>query len=48
MAAQIVTFVSRAQQLQIRGSRNYGRWLMLTEGHVAAGSICCCGCQSPR
>ena len=35
MAAQIFPFISRAQQLQICGSRNYSQWMMVTKGHVA-------------
>jgi len=34
--SNVLTFVSRAEQLRQRGHRNYGRWKMLTKGFVAA------------
>jgi hypothetical protein len=33
---QLLKFVSRADQLRLRGQRNYGRWKMLTYNFVAA------------
>jgi hypothetical protein len=38
MRGQLLKFVSRADNLQLRGHRNYGRWKMLTKGLVAADS----------
>ena len=35
MRGQLLKFVSRADQLQLRGQRNYGRWKMFTYGFVA-------------
>jgi hypothetical protein len=33
---QLLKFVSRADQLRLRGQRNYGRWKMLMYNFVAA------------
>ena len=38
MRGQLLKFVSRADQLQLRGQRNYSRWKLLTKGFVAADS----------
>jgi hypothetical protein len=38
MRRQLLKFVSRADQLQLRGQRNYSRWKLLTKGFVAADS----------
>jgi hypothetical protein len=32
----IVTFISRAEQLRLRGNRNYSRYMQLTKGFVEA------------
>jgi hypothetical protein len=32
--SQVLRFVSRAQQLRLRGSRNYSRYMRLTKGFV--------------
>lgn len=34
--SKVLKFVSRAEQLRLRGQRNYGRWKMLTKGFVKA------------
>ena len=36
--SQVLKFVFRPEQLQLRGQRNYGRWKMLTKGFVGADS----------
>jgi hypothetical protein len=36
--SRVLQFVSRADQLQLRGHRNYSRWKLLTKGFVAADS----------
>ena len=33
---KVVPFVSRAEQLRLRGKRNYDRYMFLTKGFVAA------------
>jgi hypothetical protein len=38
MRRQLLKFVSRADQLQLRGQRNYRRWKLLTKDFVAADS----------
>jgi hypothetical protein len=35
---RVLQFISRADQLQLRGQRNYSRWKLLTKGFVAADS----------
>lgn len=35
-AARVLKFVSRAEQLRLRGQRNYSRYMQLTKGLVAA------------
>ena len=32
MAAKILKFISHAEQIRLRGLRNYGRWLRTTKG----------------
>jgi hypothetical protein len=34
--SRVLQVISRADQLQLRGQRNYGRWKMLTKGFVVA------------
>ena len=34
--SKVLKFVSRAEQLRLRGQRNYGRWKLLTKGFVKA------------
>jgi hypothetical protein len=34
--SRVLQFASRAEQLQLRGQRNYSRWKMLTKGFVIA------------
>jgi hypothetical protein len=36
--SRVLQFVSRADQLQLRGQRNYSRWKLLTKGFVVADS----------
>jgi hypothetical protein len=38
MPAEILRFISRAEQLRLRGSRNYSRYMMLTKGLIAPDS----------
>jgi hypothetical protein len=32
--SQVLRFVSRAEQLGLRGQRNYSRWMLVTKGFV--------------
>lgn len=36
---QILAFVSRAEQLRLRGQRNYSRYMLVTKGFVAGDSL---------
>ena len=38
MPAAILQFVSRAEQLRLRGGRNFARFMMFNSGRVAASS----------
>lgn len=38
MAAQIFKFVSRKEQLDLRGHRNYQRWMLKVKGYVKQDS----------
>jgi hypothetical protein len=38
MPAKILQFISRAEQLRLRGSRNYSRYMMLTKKLIAPDS----------
>lgn len=39
MALQTVRFVSRADQLRLRGQRNYSRYMLIVKGFVAGDSL---------
>ena len=37
--AQILAFVSRAEQLRLRGQRNFSRYMLVTKRFVAGDSL---------
>jgi hypothetical protein len=39
MSAKIIKFVSRSEQLRLRGQRNYSRYMLVTKGFVAGDSL---------
>ena len=39
MPAEILKFVSRSEQLRLRGMRNYSRYMLFVKGFVAADSL---------
>ena len=39
MPVKIIQFVSRSEQLRLRGMRNYSRYMLVTKGFVAGDSL---------
>ena len=39
MSAKILSFVSRSEQLRLRGQRNYSRYMLVTKRFVAGDSL---------
>ena len=39
MSSKILQFVSRSEQLRLRGQRNYSRYMLVTKGFVAGDSL---------
>ena len=39
MPAKILPFVSRSEQLRLRGMRNYSRYMLIVKGFVAGDSL---------